>query len=66
MEPDYRLILCRTCDGEGRLYRSRYGGNDPDEIDVGPCPNPDCKDGYELAEVDLVTIKDLEMEDAEQ
>jgi DnaJ-class molecular chaperone len=24
------MCNCPECDGEGRVYRSRYGGNDPD------------------------------------
>lgn len=30
-------LPCRICHGEGRERRSRYGGNDPDVADVGPC-----------------------------
>lgn len=28
---------CLTCGGEGKLYTSRYGGNDPDVWPTGPC-----------------------------
>ena len=31
-------VECEACGGEGRLYRSRYGGNDPDVWDAGLCP----------------------------
>lgn len=30
--------MCEVCHGEGRKLTSRYGGNDPDTIDEGPCP----------------------------
>ena len=30
-------IPCGECDGNGRLWTSRYGGNDPDVWDAGPC-----------------------------
>lgn len=33
--------LCGACGGEGRLYTSRYGGNDPDVWPSGLCPS--CK-----------------------
>lgn len=39
--------ICRTCGGEGRMIKSRYGGNDPDTWDAGPCENDDCDNGYE-------------------
>lgn len=29
---------CAVCGGEGRIFKSRYGGNDPDVWDAGPCP----------------------------
>jgi|FreactcultureFD7_1027221.scaffolds.fasta_scaffold35118_2 hypothetical protein len=31
------VLPCAKCGGEGREYRSRYGGNDPDVWDAGPC-----------------------------
>lgn len=31
------FIPCIKCQGEGRELTSRYGGNDPDTIDAGPC-----------------------------
>jgi hypothetical protein len=31
-------VLCEACGGEGRRFISRYGGNDPDVWDAGPCP----------------------------
>lgn len=34
-------LNCMKCAGEGRLYTSRYGGNDPDVSDAGECPH--CK-----------------------
>lgn len=36
-EDHWVLVSCRHCGGEGRLYTSRYGGNDPDVYDVGEC-----------------------------
>jgi hypothetical protein len=30
-------LPCTKCSGEGRLYRSKYGGNDPDVWDAGKC-----------------------------
>jgi hypothetical protein len=30
-------LPCRHCGGEGRRWTSRYGGNDPDVWDAGPC-----------------------------
>ena len=30
-------MYCKSCNGSGRKYWSRYGGNDPDVVDVGPC-----------------------------
>jgi len=30
-------LNCTRCDGEGSLYGSRYGGNDPDVYRIGPC-----------------------------
>lgn len=31
------ILSCAKCSGEGSIYRSRYGGNDPDVYRVGPC-----------------------------
>jgi len=31
------MIICDNCAGEGRIYRSRYGGNDPDQS-AHTCP----------------------------
>jgi len=31
-------IHCERCGGEGKLYTSRYGGNDPDVWPIGTCP----------------------------
>lgn len=30
-------LPCTKCQGEGSIYSSRYGGNDPDVYRVGPC-----------------------------
>jgi hypothetical protein len=30
-------LTCSKCSGEGTLYTSRYGGNDPDVWPVGEC-----------------------------
>lgn len=31
------MIPCAKCQGEGSIYQSRYGGNDPDVWRVGAC-----------------------------
>lgn len=31
------MIPCSECEGEGDIYTSRYGGNDPDVWRVGIC-----------------------------
>jgi hypothetical protein len=31
-------LNCMHCGGEGKLYTSRYGGNDPDVYATGECP----------------------------
>ena len=31
-------VECEACGGEGRIFKSRYGGNDPDVWDAGLCP----------------------------
>lgn len=31
------ILPCETCGGEGRKYKSKYGGNDPDVWDAGQC-----------------------------
>lgn len=33
-----RSLTCSKCGGEGQLYTSKYGGNDPDVWPVGECP----------------------------
>lgn len=49
-----RVIPCRTCDSEGRIYRGLY----EDERDCGPCP--DCEaTGGEIIETDPVELDDL-------
>jgi hypothetical protein len=30
-------LYCRNCAGEGRIFRSYHGGNDPDVWDAGKC-----------------------------
>ena len=44
-------IACPTCGGEGRIYKSRWGGNDPDVEDVGQCEECD-GDGTVEEEID--------------
>lgn len=42
---------CERCGGEGKLYTSRYGGNDPDVWPIGECPV--CEGtGYALIETE--------------
>lgn len=31
------ILFCATCQGEGRMFKSKYGGNDPDVWDAGKC-----------------------------
>jgi len=31
------ILFCQKCGGEGTLYDSRYGGNDPDVYPAGKC-----------------------------
>lgn len=31
-------LFCQECGGEGRIFKSKYGGNDPDVWDAGECP----------------------------
>lgn len=31
------ILHCSKCAGEGAVYTSRYGGNDPDVYPVGKC-----------------------------
>jgi hypothetical protein len=31
------ILPCPKCQGEGRIFKSKYGGNDPDVWDAGPC-----------------------------
>ena len=31
------LLPCSKCGGEGREFKSKYGGNDPDVWDAGAC-----------------------------
>ena len=33
-----RILTCPKCAGEGSIYTSRYGGNDPDVRRTGECP----------------------------
>jgi len=35
---DKKAEWCEHCGGEGKLYASRYGGNDPDVWPIGTCP----------------------------
>ena len=35
------ILPCTKCGGEGRHWKSRYGGNDPDVWDAGPCERCD-------------------------
>jgi hypothetical protein len=30
-------LPCIKCQGEGRIFKSKYGGNDPDVWDAGKC-----------------------------
>jgi len=50
--------LCENCGGEGMLYTSRYGGNDPDVWSTGECPVCDGT-GYELVETEEIDEEDI-------
>jgi RecJ-like exonuclease len=53
---------CPACQGEGRIYKSRYGGNDPDVWDAGMCPT--CEGACVVeTEAEPRTLMDLEQED---
>jgi len=53
-----RPIPCGRCCGEGRRWVSRYGGNDPDVWDGGPCTA--CNgSGEEWIEVAPIEMEDL-------
>ena len=41
------ILTCTRCQGEGSIYASRYGGNDPDVYRVGPCE--DCSGSGNMA-----------------
>lgn len=53
-------LLCEACGGEGRIWKSRYGGNDPDVWDAGPCP---VCNGTAYVEVDSEAATMDEVED---
>lgn len=51
-------VPCENCGSEGKLYTSRYGGNDPDVWPTGDCPV--CEGtGCELIEAEAVDMEDL-------
>ena len=35
------ILSCPNCNGEGRIFKSKYGGNDPDVWDAGKCETCD-------------------------
>ncbi len=47
---------CDHCAGEGKLYTSRYGGNDPDVWATGRCP---VCDGSSMASPDVVKVRGI-------
>lgn len=51
-------VLCESCGGEGRILKSRYGGNDPDVWDAGPCPVCDGT-AYVTIETHPVTMDEI-------
>lgn len=54
--------VCERCGGEGKLYASRYGGNDPDVWPIGECPV--CEgSGYEVIETEPVDEEEIMMAD---
>lgn len=52
------VTTCDRCGGEGQLYTSRYGGNDPDVWPTGECPVCDGT-GYELVETEEVDEEEI-------
>jgi len=42
-----KILHCIRCGGEGREIKSKYGGNDPDTWDAGPCPACDGSGNHE-------------------
>ena len=58
MSDNVTTQLCSHCGGEGQLYTSRYGGNDPDVWPIGKCPV--CEGScYELIETEEIEEGDL-------
>ncbi len=56
--PDITQQLCGHCGGDGKIWTSRYGGNDPDVWPIGNCPA--CEGyGYELIETEEVTEEEV-------
>jgi hypothetical protein len=56
--PDVLCIPCEHCGSEGKLYTSRYGGNDPDVWPIGDCPV--CEGtGGELIEVETAEEEEV-------
>ncbi len=52
------LQHCERCGGEGKLYTSRYGGNDPDVWPIGECPV--CEGtGYALYETEEIEEEEI-------
>lgn len=50
---------CGICGCEGKIYTSRYGGNDPDVWPSGPCEA--CEGtGYRLQETEPFEMDDIE------
>lgn len=50
--------LCERCSGEGQIYTSRYGWNDPDVWPIGKCSVCDGT-GYEPIETDEIDEEDV-------
>lgn len=54
---DVRIILCRTCESEGRTLMAWPGQYNP--VDCGPCPV--CEGtGSEIIEVEPIKMEDLD------
>lgn len=51
----FTIILCETCQSEGRILRSDGG---PDEIDCGVCPACD-GDGSVMVETEPLTEEEI-------
>jgi len=55
------MITCEDCRGAGKLYKSRYGGNDPDVWCIGTCQACDGAGEVELTAYNTDSATDDEL-----